>query len=112
MTPSDAKKAAAGGAAAAIRVYMLMQLEDVLDCMEDTGGPRGEAFDAGDAELVRSAWIDIVKELCQRGDVRYCRVCGCTDAIACRDGCEWVGEDLCSSHGAESSPSPILVVPR
>jgi hypothetical protein len=29
--------------------------------------------------------------------VRACRVCGCTDRSACEEGCEWVGEDLCSA---------------
>lgn len=27
---------------------------------------------------------------------RHCRVCGCTDAVGCPEGCEWAGEDLCS----------------
>ena len=26
-----------------------------------------------------------------------CRVCGCTDATPCPDGCGWVEVDLCSS---------------
>lgn len=30
-------------------------------------------------------------------DVRRCRVCSCTDEIACMSGCWWVEEDLCSS---------------
>lgn len=30
-------------------------------------------------------------------DVEECRVCGCTDEIACEDGCYWVEEDLCSA---------------
>jgi len=29
--------------------------------------------------------------------VGVCRVCGCTDAIACPGGCYWVETDLCSS---------------
>jgi hypothetical protein len=29
--------------------------------------------------------------------IRACRVCGCTDNSACEEGCEWVGEDLCSA---------------
>lgn len=28
--------------------------------------------------------------------VRTCRVCGCTDLLACSGGCYWVEEDLCS----------------
>lgn len=27
----------------------------------------------------------------------HCRVCGCTDALACPGGCWWVEPDLCSS---------------
>ena len=30
-------------------------------------------------------------------DERHCRVCDCTDAVACWAGCWWVEEDLCSS---------------
>lgn len=30
-------------------------------------------------------------------DVRRCRVCNCTDDVACMSGCWWVEEDLCSS---------------
>lgn len=25
-----------------------------------------------------------------------CRVCGCTDSMACIGGCYWIEEDLCS----------------
>ena len=25
-----------------------------------------------------------------------CRICGCTDLKACKEGCEWVEGDLCS----------------
>lgn len=33
---------------------------------------------------------------------RSCRVCGCTDGLACRGGCSWVASDLCSACvGAE-----------
>ncbi len=28
---------------------------------------------------------------------RTCRVCGCTDAYGCPEGCWWVEWDLCSS---------------
>lgn len=26
-----------------------------------------------------------------------CRVCGCTNGVACEGGCHWIEEDLCSS---------------
>lgn len=28
---------------------------------------------------------------------RRCRACGCTDLRACRGGCFWVEDDLCST---------------
>lgn len=31
------------------------------------------------------------------GDVRSCRVCGCTDDHACPPMCSWVEADLCSA---------------
>lgn len=31
------------------------------------------------------------------GAERRCKVCGCTDAHACPEGCHWVEADLCSS---------------
>lgn len=36
--------------------------------------------------------------------VRSCRVCGCTDEIACPGGCSWVSADLCSSCGVGDGP--------
>jgi hypothetical protein len=30
--------------------------------------------------------------------LRTCRVCGCTDDMACDEGCEWIAEDLCSTE--------------
>lgn len=29
---------------------------------------------------------------------RVCVVCGCTDSVACPEGCEWVEPGLCSTH--------------
>ena len=29
--------------------------------------------------------------------IRQCRRCGCTDVVACPEGCFWVAADLCSS---------------
>lgn len=36
---------------------------------------------------------------------RICRGCGCTDAVACGEGCWWVTADLCS----ECAPAPVAV---
>lgn len=35
--------------------------------------------------------------------IRACRVCGCTDISACRGGCSWVAEELCSSCASPGS---------
>ena len=38
-----------------------------------------------------------LKRLADRvGEIRKCRVCGCTDFKACEGGCYWVEDDLCS----------------
>lgn len=34
---------------------------------------------------------------CNKVHERKCRVCGCTEDHACRGGCYWVSEDLCSA---------------
>lgn len=31
---------------------------------------------------------------------RQCRVCGCTQNVACPGGCSWVEDDLCSECAA------------
>lgn len=33
----------------------------------------------------------------QESDIRACRVCGCTDAHGCENGCFWVEDDLCDN---------------
>jgi len=30
-------------------------------------------------------------------DVALCKDCGCTQEASCPEGCEWVGDDLCSA---------------
>lgn len=54
------------------------------------------------------------REMIELGQVRECRVCGCTDDNACvgDDGrpCHWVAADLCSAC-AEISQSPIADLP-
>jgi len=32
----------------------------------------------------------------EHASTRHCRVCGCTEALGCIDGCYWVEDDLCS----------------
>jgi hypothetical protein len=34
-------------------------------------------------------------------DTRICRQCGCSDSLACPDGCWWVEADLCSECAAD-----------
>lgn len=31
------------------------------------------------------------------GEEEVCRICGCSDTKACREGCTWAGPGLCSS---------------
>lgn len=38
-------------------------------------------------------------------DVRRCRVCNCTDDVACMSACWWVEEDLCSSCADDEAAS-------
>lgn len=30
-----------------------------------------------------------------------CLTCGCTDSVACEEGCRWAAPGECSSHGGE-----------
>jgi hypothetical protein len=44
---------------------------------------------------------------------RRCRVCGCTDAHGCEDGCYWVEADLCSQCvGKADAQAPAPEQPR
>lgn len=48
---------------------------------------------------------------CSIFDLRYCRVCGCSDSRACvtdRGPCWWVAEDLCSACQSIQSPARDL----
>jgi hypothetical protein len=36
--------------------------------------------------------------------VAACRVCGCTDAVACHGRCSWTEPDLCSSCAGRAAP--------
>jgi hypothetical protein len=40
--------------------------------------------------------------------IRQCRQCGCTDEIACPDGCHWVAADLCSTCAPGAAPGSGL----
>jgi hypothetical protein len=31
------------------------------------------------------------------GKIPTCKVCGCTDQRGCKNGCEWIESNLCSS---------------
>jgi len=33
--------------------------------------------------------------------IRICRVCGCTEEVACEGGCWWIERDLCSNCEAQ-----------
>jgi hypothetical protein len=44
-------------------------------------------------------------------DLRYCRVCGCTDEVACIGGCFWSGPELCSTCDAAAPKAAGIVCP-
>lgn len=35
-------------------------------------------------------------EMCEHCEKQKCRVCGCTNKHACKGGCTWIEQDLCS----------------
>ena len=37
------------------------------------------------------------------GAEQRCRDCGCSESLACEEGCWWVEADLCSSCSAEDA---------
>jgi hypothetical protein len=39
-----------------------------------------------------------------RNATRVCDGCGCTDALACPNGCQWVGDHLCSRCAGKKKP--------
>ena len=60
-------------------------------------------FDA-EAALILAREIGRAMERSDRVGRRHCRVCGCTDLMACRpEPCHWVEPDLCSAC-AEFAP--------
>jgi hypothetical protein len=38
---------------------------------------------------------------CHECGDQVCAVCGCTDSVACEEGCSWLLPGLCSTHGDE-----------
>ncbi|CAN7238600.1 hypothetical protein LJR045_000950 [Microbacterium sp. LjRoot45] len=40
-------------------------------------------------------------------DEPRCRVCRCTDEVACASGCWWVEDDLCSSCADDKAASSL-----
>jgi len=53
-----------------------------------------EHLRCANARLIERAG-EIATEL-RAQEARRCRVCGCSNAVACEGGCEWVEENLCS----------------
>jgi hypothetical protein len=49
--------------------------------------------------------LEVLRQEIYDGQVRSCRVCGCTDDHACEGGCSWVEPDLCSAC-AEATAIP------
>lgn len=54
------------------------------------------------------ARMDRVDEFLPLFDVRRCRVCRCTDDVACMSGCWWVEDDLCSSCADDEAAASSL----
>ncbi len=52
----------------------------------------------------RKILLDIIKNVKMKGDVRICRVCGCTALLACPGGCHWIERDLCSQCASLDEP--------
>jgi hypothetical protein len=73
-----AQDGAAEGAMAKLTCRELLQLLDHIDIL-------GAALDV------------------EAGD--YCRVCGCTEHVACPEECHWVAEGLCSSCQYQVEPA-------
>jgi hypothetical protein len=51
-------------------------------------------YQAAERALLADRGIDL-------GDEPPCRECGCTDLLACPQGCSWAQPDLCSVCAAE-----------
>jgi hypothetical protein len=51
-------------------------------------------YQADERTLLAARGIDL-------GDEAPCRECGCTDTLACPQGCGWAQPDLCSVCAAE-----------
>jgi hypothetical protein len=51
------------------------------------------AYQRGERQMLSMDGIEL--------DEPTCRECGCSDSLACPDGCWWVEEDLCSACAAE-----------
>ena len=51
-------------------------------------------YQAQEREVLAGQGIDL-------GDVPPCRECGCSDSLACPQGCGWAQPDLCSVCAAE-----------
>jgi hypothetical protein len=52
------------------------------------------SYQADERALLAELGIDL-------GDEAPCRECGCTDSLACPQGCGWAQPDLCSVCAAE-----------
>ena len=39
--------------------------------------------------------------ICRECGDMVCRVCGCTDSVACEEGCDWTEPGRCSTHDDE-----------
>jgi hypothetical protein len=74
------------------------------------------SYQADERALLAELGVDL-------GDEAPCRECGCTDSLACPQGCGWAQPDLCSACAAElevladpigdqSVDGPAVVIPE
>lgn len=66
-----------------------------LDGLRRLAGQLGlpvEEFRDTDSEAAERVLLERLRAV-----LPWCRVCGCTDDIACDEGCSWVEPDLCSA---------------
>lgn len=58
-----------------------------------------------DAQALFNAIAATVLDDTAKPSVRTCRVCGCTDTLACEGGCSWANANTCSRCAGKEKQS-------
>ena len=58
------------------------------------------AYQERERELIASFPSDVAAAIVAE---QCCRGCGCSESLACEEGCWWLEADLCSSCSAEDA---------